>query len=131
MAIDSQGTSNGTERWDQLYDALSAQPRRMIIFSLLKHAEERRLPLPDAAQAPGTPMDAERLCLQLRHRHLPMLEDAGYIRWERDPFSVERGPYFEEPALVVSKMTEESTTYPRRLREECVVIGSVTESPSD
>jgi hypothetical protein len=114
-----------TQRWDQLYDALSAQPRRMLVFSLLKEPAEAWLPLPDAARASEQGPDAERLRIQLRHHHLPMLADAGYVRWESDPFRVRRGPHFDEPALVVSRMIGASEEYPDRLRDECVVLGGV------
>ena len=125
MNIRRTGGEDRTKTWDQLYDALSAQPRRMMIFSLLKEREEQWLPLPDAAQSSVQPEDPEEFCLQLQHHHLPLLADLGYVRWESDPFRVQRGPHFEEPAFVVAKMTEASDEYPRRLREECVVIGNL------
>ena len=71
-------------------------------------------------------VDAATVTTQLLHHHLPKLAAAGYVRWTRDPFCVERGPHFEEPALVVSQMTDNSIEYPQRLRDECVVIGEVT-----
>lgn len=123
MAIDSPANSVPTEKWNQLYEALSAQPRRMIIFSLLQNPDERWLPLPDAAHSSIRPMESRDSRLRLRHHHLPKLAEPGYIRWERDPFRVERGPHFEEPAFVVRRLTESGHEYPKRLREECVVLG--------
>jgi len=121
----------GTETWDQLYEALSAEPRRMIVFSLMKEPAAAQLPLPDAAQSPNQPTVPESLRIRLRHHHLPKLADAGYVRWESDPFCVERGPHFEEPALVIRKMTDCGVEYPKRLREECIVIGEVSENAPD
>jgi hypothetical protein len=126
MSIDSSGNRLKTEKWDQLYEVLSAQPRRMIIFSLLKEPEQW-LPLPDAAYSSSRPIDSQNSCMRLRHYHLPKLTEAGYIRWESDPFRVRRGPHFEEPAFVISKMTDTSDEYPERLRDECVVIGGLKE----
>ena len=131
MVNDSTGSEWETGHWDQLYDVLSAQPRRMIILSLLKEPEGRRLRLPDAAQSANQPMDSEKLRLNLHHRHLPKLAEPGYIDWESDPFCVQRGPHFEEPALVISKLTESTEDYPPRLREECVVIGDMVGGKSD
>jgi hypothetical protein len=131
MSTASSEKESGTETWDQLYDALAAQPRRMIVFSLMKEPEERRLPLPDAAQSTGQSNDSGDFSIRLRHQHLPVLASAGYVRWERDPFCVRRGPHFEEPALVIDKMTGCSGEYPRRLRDECVVIGEVATNASD
>jgi len=123
MVTDTTGGGVSTEKWDQLYEALAAQPRRMIIFSLLKEPEDKWLPLPDAASSPMQPMDSPEPCIHLRHHHLPKLAEAGYIRWKSDPFRVQRGPHFEEPGFVVSKLIESDREYPERLRNECVVIG--------
>ncbi|QCC47268.1 hypothetical protein [Halobellus limi] len=126
MATDTAGSGKTTERWDQLYEALASQPRRTIIFSLLKAPEDQWLSLPDAADSPMQPMDSQEPRIELRHHHLPKLADAGYVRWESDPFRVRRGPHFEEPGFVVSRMIEADEKYPERLREECVVIGGAT-----
>ena len=125
MATDTTGSGESTENWDQLYEALAAQPRRAIIFSLLKAPEDEWLSLPDAADSPMQPMDSQDPCIHLRHHHLPKLADSGYVRWESDPFRVRRGPHFEEPGFVVRKMIESDREHPERLRNECVVIGSV------
>lgn len=125
MATAPSESTNETEAWDQLYEALAAQPRRMIIFSLLKEPTEAEVPLPEAARTTHQPRDTESFCIRLRHDHLPKLAEAGYVRWERDPFRVRRGPHFAEPALVVSRMTESTEDYPSRLRDECTVIGGV------
>jgi len=103
----------------------------MIIFSLMKEPADERLPLPDAARSASTEREAEDLSVRLRHQHLPKLAEAGYIRWESDPFSVRRGPHFREPAMVVSKMSESETRLPRRLRDDCTIIGEVTENVSN
>ncbi len=103
----------------------------MIIFSLMKEPADGRLPLPDAARSASRELDTDDLTVRLRHHHLPKLADAGYIRWESDPLTVRRGPHFAEPALVVGKMTKSETRLPRRLRDECTVIGEVSESDSN
>lgn len=130
MATDALREGSGTENWDRLYEMLSSQPRRMLVFSLMKEPEDGRLPLPDAAQSSVHPMDPDRLCVQLRHYHLPKLAEAGYVRWESDPFSVRRGPHFEEPAFVIDKIVNSDDEYPARLRDECVVIGDLVENDS-
>jgi len=123
MVPKSPRDTGGTENWDKLYEALSAQPRRVIIFSLLNEPEEQSLPLPDAAHSSIQPMDSEDSAIILRHTHLPKLADLGYIRWESDPFCVQRGPHFEEVAFIVDRLTESMHESPERLREECGVLG--------
>ena len=123
MSVNLAGDGGRTERWDQLYAALSAQPRRMVIFSLLDEPEDRWLSLPEAAYSSTQSVRSRRARIRLRHHHLPALADPGYVRWESEPFRVRRGSRFEEPAFVVRKMIESSHAYPERLRDECTVIG--------
>jgi DNA-binding transcriptional ArsR family regulator len=122
MSFDPSDNNDWAVRWDQLYKALSAEPRRMIISSLLDEPEERRLPLPDAAESPNRPMDAETLCTQLRHHHLPLLADAGYVRWEPEPFVVQRGPRFEEPACIIELVTDTIEELPTALINNCKIF---------
>lgn len=110
------------ERWNQLFQALSYEPRREIINSLLDEPPERRLPLPEAAASPNQSMDSETLAIQLRHRHLPKLADAGYIRWENEPFCVQRGPHFAEPAFIIEGVFKSMDEIPESLIDNCKII---------
>jgi hypothetical protein len=122
MSLDPSGNQDWAERWDQLYEALSAEPRRMIISSLLEEPQERRLPLPAAAESPNQPMDAETLSIQLRHYHLPLLAEARYVRWEQEPFVVQRGPRFEEPAYIIEMVTASIGELPAALINNCKIF---------
>lgn len=122
MPRSSSGEWEWAERWDQLYEALSAEPRREILISLSEAPKERRLPLPEAAASPNQSMDPERLSTELCHHHLPKLEEAGYVRWERDPFCVQRGPHFAEPALIVETVLDSVDQIPPSLMNNCKVL---------
>lgn len=128
MTLSSSGNKNWSERWDQLYEALAAEPRRMIISSLLDEPRERRLPLPDAAESPNQPMDSERLSIKLRHHHLPLLAEAGYVQWEDEPFVVQRGPRFEEPALMIKMVSESIDELPAALINDCKIFQEQVEN---
>lgn len=128
MTLSSSGNKDWSERWDQLYDALGAEPRRMIISSLLDEPSERRIPLPDAAESPNRPLDSETLTIQLRHHHLPLLAAAGYIHWESDPFVVQRGPRFEEPASIIEMVTESVDELPAPLINNCKIFQETVEN---
>ena len=110
------------ERWDQLYEALGAEPRRMIIASLLDGPRERRFPLPDVAESPTQPIDSETLSINLRHHHLPLLAEAGYVCWEDEPFVVQRGPRFDEPAFIISTVTKSIDELPEALVDNCKIF---------
>ncbi|ELZ40844.1 DUF7344 domain-containing protein [Halorubrum tebenquichense] len=41
---------------------------------------------------------ADEIAAELRETHLPALEEAGYIEWDREAGTIEPGPNFEEAA---------------------------------
>ncbi|EMA59075.1 hypothetical protein [Halorubrum lipolyticum] len=41
---------------------------------------------------------ADEIAAELRETHLPVLEEAGYIEWNREDGTIEPGPNFEEVA---------------------------------
>jgi len=41
---------------------------------------------------------ADEIATELRETHLPALEEAGYIEWDREAGTIEPGPNFEEAA---------------------------------
>lgn len=110
------------ERWDQLFDVLSAEPRREIIKSLVDVPQERRLPLPGAAESPNQSMDAETFEVELRHHHLPKLAEQGYVRWDRERFCVQRGHNFAEPAFIMETVLESADEVPESLVANCKII---------
>ncbi|MFC3959814.1 hypothetical protein [Halovivax cerinus] len=122
MTPDTPGERAWAERWDRLYDALSAEPRREVIISLLEAPPEQGLPLPDAAVSPNQTVDPDTLAVQLRHHHLPVLSDGGYVDWDRDAFVVERGPNFAEPAFVVDTLLQARAEMPTSLTDKCRVL---------
>ena len=93
----------------------------MVLYSLLNAPTERRLRLPDAAMAPGTPVSADRTHVGLQHEHLPKLADAGYVRWSRDPFCVQRGPRFEEVEAMFDLIHESIDQFPTSLIDGCEI----------
>lgn len=93
----------------------------MVLYSLMDVPKERRLRLPEAAMAPQTSLDDEQLSLHLQHHHLPKLADAGFIRWEREPFCVQRGPHFEEVETMFTLIRNSIDQFPRSLIDGCEI----------
>ena len=106
--------------WDRVMHALSAGPRRQLIVALLDAPPERQLPLPDTALVPAVSQDPSSFSIELRHSHLPHLADAGYIRWSDDPFAVQRGPRFDEPAAVVRLLLQGRRDLPASLWNDAI-----------
>lgn len=122
MSTDPSGETDWATRWNRVFELLSAEPRREVIRSLLNEPRRRRLPLPEAADSLNQSMGSGVLATKLRHHHLPKLADFGYIRWENDPFCVQRGPNFEELAFVVGNILDSLDEIPSSLVNNCKVL---------
>ncbi len=113
------------KRWNTVFKALSSEPRRQLIVSLLHAGPDQSVPLPECAMMPNVPLDPEVFRQELYHVHLPMLEDMGFIIWETEPLVAFRGPEFDRVAAVFEALHAEATGLPdsliigcRRLEEE-------------
>lgn len=122
MSLKSPDEEKWADRWDQLFEVLSAEPRREIIISLRDAPPDERLLLPDAAESPNQSIDSKALAIKLRHQHLPKLADAGYVRWESEPFCVQRGPDFAEAVFIVEKVFESMDEIPDSLLNNCKIL---------
>lgn len=115
-------------RWDAVFRAVSAEPRRQIVVNLLAAPPDRALSLPEAANPPYLLQNPERLASELVHRHLPLLADDGFVEWDREPFTVERGPVFEEVGVVFEALHAHADEIPHRLTEGCQRLEEKRES---
>ncbi len=94
---------NGTrviERWNRVFSACSAEPRRQIVVSLLDQPADNAVALPESSINPNVVPDPEAQRRELIHKHLPKLADMEYVEWDTDPFVARRGPRFDEVAVV-------------------------------
>ncbi|WP_415382361.1 hypothetical protein [Halosimplex sp. TS25] len=107
------------ERWNRVFRALTAEPRRQIVVALMEAPPERELSLPEAANPPYQLRNPETLYVDLVHTHLPVLAEHGFVEWERDPLVVERGPAFEETAVVFRALQAYAGEIPPQLTQEC------------
>lgn len=87
-------------RWDDVFAAVSREPRRQLVVSLLDASPGEWVPLPASAVNPNVPPEPRCFETVLRHHHLPMLAERGYIEWRDDPLAATRGPRFDEVAVV-------------------------------
>lgn len=106
-------------RWDEVFRAVSVEPRRQLIAALMDAPPDGQVDLPAAAESPLISADRERLSIQLRHNHLPLLEDLGFVRWSNDPFHAERGPDFDEVAIVLESLYDNASRIPDGLVNGC------------
>ncbi|WP_436927579.1 hypothetical protein [Halosimplex amylolyticum] len=107
------------ENWDTVFKALSSEPRRQLIVSLLDAGPDHSVPLPESAIMPNVLADPEMLRQELHHVHLPMLADMGFITWETEPLVASRGPKFDQVAVVFEALHAEATNIPDSLVIGC------------
>lgn len=69
--------------------------RRRVLMTLLAHTPEDEGEI-TAMMADDDAAEFEALTLEMYHQHLPKLEAAGVIEWERNESLVRKGPTFEE-----------------------------------
>lgn len=87
---------------DDTLDALSDSIRRQVLLALLDR--DTALDLNNSDPAINGPFD-----VALYNIHLPKLDEAGYICWDRERSTIEKGPRFDEirPLLTVLADYEE------------------------
>ncbi len=107
------------QKWDDVFKAVSAEPRRQLIVTLLDSPPDQAVPLPESAINPNVPADPEILKQELYHCHLPMLADLGFIKWETEPLVASRGPQFDEVAVVFEALQSAATEIPDSLVVGC------------
>lgn len=107
------------ERWDRVFRAVSAEPRRQVVIALLDAPQGQSVSLPESAMSPTVPVDPDALREALVHKHLPMLADPGFVEWSADPLDAVRGPRFEEVAVVFEALYSQAAEIPDPLVEGC------------
>lgn len=120
MTIDRfEGEERVVERWERVFAALTAEPRRNLIVALVDAGTGQPVDLPEAAMSPALTSDRRVVHYHLHHRHLPMLAESGFVEWEAEPFRAWRGPNFEDVAIVVRSLYESVGEIPDRLVFGC------------
>ena len=93
---------------EHLLDALTSIQRRKLLMALLDHN-----PQDDSPTIIGDNQTEEEEMthlIDMKHVHLPKLEEYGFITWDQDNNEVTRGPKFEEirPLLRLLKDNEDA-----------------------
>ena len=88
--------SPGGEGLDSAFEALSNRYRRRLLAALLDHNPESGLDPQAPFESGSVAEDVEAASVTIRHLHLPMLEDEGYVEWDRTAGTVSKGPHWRE-----------------------------------
>ena len=99
------------QRMDDALEALASAYRRRLLVALLDHN-----PQDDDDQTPVemTVSDTQSDLLQAEmvHKHLPKLDDLGFIAWDREADEIAKGPRFAELRPLLELLDRHSEELP-------------------
>jgi len=97
---------------DSVLDVLANRYRRRVLVALLEHnpQDEDDPQIPDDLELADE--ELETLRIHMTHTHLPKLEEAEFIEWDRDSNSVRKGPRFDEIQPLLELMRDHADELP-------------------
>lgn len=111
---DTPSSANGGQRdilfhpeVDYILESLSNYHRREVLF-LLKEGEINTLD--DLLRRHGP--DTERTEAELVHHHLPKLQDARYIEWDRQTGELSKGTHFNQVVPLLELVENHADEFP-------------------
>ena len=107
---DSSGRSVGppsvelSRQTDKILETLADHQRRVVLL-LLRHGD---------AETEGDLLfrNNDETKAALVHNHLPKLEAAGYIEWDKESGTIEKGPEFDEIEPLLELIEQHSDELP-------------------
>lgn len=109
--------SHNNRRWHELFRVIASSTRRELLVALMKSPPHVGVKPAEDVEVTDSEMEPERFRLELIHRHLPQMAEAGFVEWDRETLRVRRGPRFDEVATVV-RVIDHSDETPRHLTED-------------
>lgn len=85
--------------------------RRQLVLTLMEANPEGELDLPKEMAGDDEEV-FEMLVMEMYHNHLPKLERAGVIEWDRESQEIRRGPKFQELMTVCRLLNEHQDELP-------------------
>lgn len=89
---------------DDAFEAVAHADRRRLLIALADHTSQADRSIRYPEDLPAESGDRFKTTrIRMYHNHLPKLETAGYIEWERDTGEIAKGPNFAmiRPLLAV------------------------------
>jgi hypothetical protein len=95
---------------DEVLNALAHIQRRKLLTALLTHNPQKD----ESATIDSDESEDEELAqlIQMRHVHLPKLEDYGFINWDQNNNEVSKGPNFDKIRPVLELLTNHEEELP-------------------
>lgn len=102
---------NGGSSIGEKFDILSHPVRRRVLVTLDGQNPQQADEFVTNAMK-GNGADLERVALMMYHQHLPKLERAGLIGWDRDTETITRGPRYEEIEPLIELLNSHQSELP-------------------
>ena len=96
---------------NDLFESLSSEQRRRLLFQLLEHNPLDELEI-YPRDVTSDRDESNRLRVQMYHVHLPKLVTYGFIDWDRDEHVVRKGSNFDEIRPVLELLCERRDALP-------------------
>lgn len=96
---------------DDLFVALSNSYRRQLLVALLEHNPQDDYDR-DPLNIVSEDVEPEVLELSLYHRHLPKLEQMGFVTWDRETNEIRKGPDWNEIEPLLTLMYDHRDELP-------------------
>lgn len=103
--------STGQSALDRAFEILSHPYRRRILM-LLSEVNPRDEDEITPEKIATEDDELEPLTTELYHLHLPKLEEASYVAWDRDTHTIRRGSRFDEIAPLIKLMHDHQDELP-------------------
>ncbi|MFC6962684.1 DUF7344 domain-containing protein [Halocatena marina] len=91
---------------------MSNKHRRRLLIELAEHASQDEVNVHVSTVVTTEVEDRKSMKIHMLHTHLPKLEKAGFIEWDRDQNVVRTGPQFERIRPVVKLLSEHADEFP-------------------
>lgn len=101
----------GGSSLDRMFSCLSDRTRRRILTALAEHSPREGEEFQRTDLTPGE-REHDGFKVDLYHKHLPRLRDAGFIEWDRDSDTITRGPRFDEIEPLLESVFDQQDELP-------------------
>jgi hypothetical protein len=95
---------------DIAFEMLGNPHRRRLLLALKERNPRDDVTIPEEIHTGDE--DLELLQAEMYHTHLPKLEAAGYISWDRETHEVVKGPKFDEIRPILRLLDEHADELP-------------------
>lgn len=98
--------------WENLFDALADPHRRQLLVAVLNSNPQDGDAIDPLDELTYSENEADRLRTALVHKHLPKLDEMGYIEWDTENGTFSKGPRWDEIAPLLELIHEHRDELP-------------------